>query len=157
VAELISAGLLMYNLKGNELQLFLVHPGGPFFKKKDEGYWGIPKGLIEKNEDLFTAAKREFEEETGIAPVGEFIPLDFIIQKSRKKVYAWAFAAKDNSPIQIKCNNFEIEWPPHSGKKQSFPEVDRGEFFSFEDALKKINASQIEFINRLKKYLSLEN
>lgn len=155
MAELISAGLMMYTFDEKVLKVFLVHPGGPFFIKKDDGYWGIPKGLAEKGEDLFEAAKREFEEETGIIPDGRFITLDFIIQKNGKKVYAWAFQVKDDSPIEIKCNTFELEWPPHSGKKQNFPEVDKGEFFNLENAIKKINSAQIEFINRLKRYLKL--
>lgn len=155
MAELISAGLMMYTFRGKELNVFLVHPGGPFFIKKDDGYWGIPKGLIEKDEDLLETARREFEEETGISPEGEFISLDSIIQKSGKKVYAWAFQADNNSPVEIKCNTFEMEWPPHSGKKQKFPEVDKGEFFNLENAIKKINPSQIEFIVRLKNHLQI--
>jgi predicted NUDIX family NTP pyrophosphohydrolase len=155
MADLISAGLLMYCFKNNVLKIFLVHPGGPFFQKKDEGYWGIPKGLAGKDEDLLDAAKREFEEETGITPEGKFIPLDHVIQKSGKKVYAWAFGAKDDSPIEITCNTFEIEWPPRSGKKQKFPEVDRGEFFSEKEARKKIISAQAEFIDRLEKYLNI--
>ena len=155
MAELISAGLMMYTFRGKELNVFLVHPGGPFFIKKDDGYWGIPKGLIEKDEDLLETARREFEEETGISPEGKFISLDSIIQKSGKKVYAWAFQAYNNSPVEIKCNTFEMEWPPHSGKKQNFPEVDKGEFFTLENAIKKINPSQIEFIVRLKNHLQI--
>jgi predicted NUDIX family NTP pyrophosphohydrolase len=155
MTELISAGLMMYSFKGKELKVFLVHPGGPFFLKKDEGYWGIPKGLTEEDEDLFEAAAREFEEETGIIPEGKFIPLDYITQKSGKKVYAWAFETEHDSPIEIVCNTFEMEWPPRSGRKQNFPEVDKGEFFKIEDAMRKINPAQVEFINRLKKYLHI--
>jgi predicted NUDIX family NTP pyrophosphohydrolase len=153
MAELISAGLMMYTFKDKKLEVFLVHPGGPFFVKKDEGYWGIPKGLVEKGEDLFETAKREFEEETGIIPEGKFIPLGFVTQKSGKKVYGWAYEVPNHMPVEITCNTFEMEWPPHSGKKQNFPEVDRGEFFNIQNAMKKINASQIEFINRLKEHL----
>lgn len=153
MAELISAGLMMYTHKDKKLKVFLVHPGGPFFTKKDDGYWGIPKGLIEKDEDLLETAKREFEEETGITPEGKFIPLGFVIQKNGKKVYGWAYETNNDSHIKIKCNTFEMEWPPHSGKKQNFPEVDKGEFFEIEDAIKKINSSQIQFINRLKEHL----
>ena len=154
MAELQSAGLMMYSLKNSKLKIFLVHPGGPFFTKKDEGYWGIPKGLVEKDEDLFETAKREFIEETGIVPSGKFISLDSVIQKSGKKVYAWAYEAEDDVPIEITCNTFELEWPPHSGKKKNFPEVDRGEFFTVEEAKKKINSAQIDFIDRLEKYLN---
>jgi predicted NUDIX family NTP pyrophosphohydrolase len=153
MAELISAGLMMYTYKDKKLKIFLVHPGGPFFIKKDNGYWGIPKGLVEKNEDLFETAKREFEEETGIIPNGKFIPLGFVIQKNGKKVYGWAYETNDDSLTEITCNTFEMEWPPHSGKKQNFPEVDKGEFFNIEDAIKKINSSQVQFINRLEKHL----
>ncbi len=145
----ISAGLLMFTRSGGNLKVFLVHPGGPFFKKKDEGYWSIPKGLQEDGEDLLAAAKREFEEETGIIPEPEYIPLGEIEQKNNKKVYAWAFEGKPEAPSEIKCNTFEMEWPPKSGKKQSFPEVDRGAYFSLEMAKVKINKSQIEFITRL--------
>jgi predicted NUDIX family NTP pyrophosphohydrolase len=153
MAELLSAGLMMYSLKNSKLKIFLIHPGGPFFSKKDEGYWGIPKGLPEKDEDLFKAAKREFEEETGIVPEGEFIPLDSVRQKSGKKVYAWAYEVENDAPIEITCNTFEMEWPLRSGKKQNFPEVDKGEFFTAEEAKKKINPSQKDFIDRLEKYL----
>jgi predicted NUDIX family NTP pyrophosphohydrolase len=133
----------------------LVHPGGPFFIKKDNGYWGIPKGLVEKDEDLLETAKREFEEETGLTPEGNFISLDFITQKSGKKIYAWAFKVNDDSPFEIKCNTFELEWPPHSGKIQNFPEVDKGEFFNLDNAVKKINPAQAEFIFRLKNHLKI--
>jgi len=153
MAELISAGLMMYTFRDKKLKVFLVHPGGPFFVKKDEGYWGIPKGLVENGEDLFETAKREFEEETGIIPEGKFIPLGFVTQKSGKKVYGWAYEVPNDMPVEISCNTFEMEWPPHSGKKQSFPEVDRGEFFNIQNAMNKINAAQIEFINRLKEHL----
>ncbi len=153
MAELISAGLLMYTYKNKKLKVFLVHPGGPFFTKKDAGYWGIPKGLVEKDEDLFETAKREFEEETGITPEGKFFHLGFVKQKNGKKVFGWAYEVNNDLPIEITCNTFEMEWPPHSGKKQNFPEVDKGEFFSIEDATKKINSAQIDFINRLKEHL----
>lgn len=153
MAELVSAGLMMYTYKDNKLKIFLVHPGGPFFIKKDDGYWGIPKGLVEDGEDIFEAAKREFEEETGIVPEGTFIPLGFVTQKSGKKVYGWAYQIDSDLPVEITCNTFEMEWPPHSGKRQNFPEVDRGEFFNIQDASKKINSAQIEFINRLKEHL----
>jgi predicted NUDIX family NTP pyrophosphohydrolase len=153
MAELISAGLMMYTFRDKKLKVFLVHPGGPFFVKKDEGYWGIPKGLVENGEDLFETAKREFEEETGIIPEGKFISLGFVTQKSGKKVYGWAYEVPNDMPVEITCNTFEMEWPPHSGKKQSFPEVDRGEFFNIQNAMNKINAAQIEFINRLKEHL----
>jgi predicted NUDIX family NTP pyrophosphohydrolase len=150
----ISAGLLMYYYKGKNLKIFLVHPGGPFFAKKDEGYWGIPKGLVNEGEDLLDAAKREFEEETGIKPSGEFFELGSITQKGGKVVYAWAFSCDSDIIKEIKCNTFEIEWPPKSGKTENFPEVDRGEFFSEETARKKIYSFQEILIDRLKNYLN---
>jgi predicted NUDIX family NTP pyrophosphohydrolase len=152
--EKLSAGLLMFARNNGELKLFLVHPGGPFFTKKDEGYWSIPKGLPEEDEnDLLETAKREFEEETGIIPGGEFIPLGTIIQKNKKVIHAWAFEIDKDDAIIIKCNTFDLEWPPKSGKLSSFPEVDRGEFFSVDEAKKKINSAQIELIDRLEEYL----
>lgn len=153
MAKVVSAGLLMYCFNGKKLKTFLVHPGGPFFTKKDEGYWSIPKGLPEKNENIFDTAKREFTEETGIFPSGDFIDLNSVIQKNGKQVFAWAFETPNDDAIEITCNTFDLEWPPHSGKIQKFPEVDKGEFFEAEIARKKINSAQVEFINRLEEYL----
>jgi|SRR5690606_5091633 predicted NUDIX family NTP pyrophosphohydrolase len=152
--EIISAGLLMYFKNKDELKVFLVHPGGPFFKKKDLGYWGIPKGLPNDFEDLLDAAKREFFEETGKEAHGKFIPLGTVIQKGGKKIHCWAFRGESDEQFDVKCNTFEIEWPPGSGKKQSFPEIDRGEFFIIDEARKKINPAQEEFINRLLEHLN---
>lgn len=149
----ISAGILLYKIENNNLKIFLVHPGGPFFANKDEGTWSIPKGLPEENEELLNAAKRELEEETGIKPGNGFVPLGEIIQKGGKTVYAWASEYKGESNFELKCNDFEIEWPPNSGKKQSFPEVDKGEFFDPGTAMKKINQAQKEFIVRLENHL----
>ena len=148
MTENISAGLLMYSRK-NGLKVFLVHPGGPFFMKKDDDYWGIPKGLTEEDEDHLQAAVREFEEETGIKPVGEFIPLGSIIQKGGKKVYAWAFEYSDDVPVKITSNTCHIEWPPRSGKKITIPEVDKGEFFTIEEAKVKMKKAQQDFLDRL--------
>jgi len=149
----VSAGLLMYSIDNGELKVFLVHPGGPFFTNKDEGYWGIPKGLQESDEDLLETALREFQEETGIIPAGEYIPLGTVRQKNNKTVYAWAFSVENSLPIEITSNTFEMEWPPRSGIRQHFPEVDKGEFFSPEIARKKIVEAQGEFISGLEKYL----
>lgn len=151
-----SAGLMMYTINDGELKIFLVHPGGPFFKNKDNGYWSIPKGLIEGEEKLLDAAKREFEEETGIIPVGEFIPIGTVAQKSGKIVHAWAFNINNDSPVSVKSNLFEMEWPPRSGRKQKFSEIDKGEFFTEETAREKINTAQIEFIERLKFFLMIK-
>jgi predicted NUDIX family NTP pyrophosphohydrolase len=153
----ISAGLLMYSLKNGKLKFFLVHPGGPFFTKKDNGYWGIPKGLTEGDEELLNAAKREFEEETGIKPEGEFLPLGSIVQKSGKRVHAWAFECENDNNIEIKCNTFKMEWPPKSGKFREFQEVDKGEFFPEEEVKVKINSDQLLFIERLKDILNKRN
>lgn len=144
----ISAGLLMFSRK-NGLRVFLVHPGGPYFAKKDDDYWGIPKGLTEEDEDHLQAAIREFEEETGIKPEGKFISLGSVIQKGGKQVYGWAFECPDNVPINIISNTCEIEWPPRSGKKITIPEVDKGEFFSIEDAKVKMKKAQHDFLDRL--------
>lgn len=146
----ISCGLLMYYKSGTEIKYFLVHPGGPYFKNRDLGYWSIPKGLVEEeDEDYLETAKREFEEETGIKPKGEYFPLDTIIQKNGKLVYAWAFQTESCEAIEINCNTFMLEFPPKSGKRIEIPEVDRGEFFDYEEAVTKINPAQIDFLDRL--------
>ncbi len=150
-----SAGLLMYRFKNGKLKVYLVHPGGPFFKNKDERYWSVPKGLVEEGEDLLAAAKREFEEETGIKPCGNnFIPLDSVVQSNRKIVHAWAFEHNENCPDVPKSNLCEITWPPCSGIKQQIPEIDKGEFFNLGGAKKKIKKAQAAFIERLVSHLS---
>lgn len=131
-----------------EPRVLLVHPGGPYWAKKDLGAWSIPKGEFVPPEDPLEAAKREFAEELGFAPQGEFILLGEVKQAGGKIVQAWAFEG-DCDPSACKSNTFEMEWPPRSGRKQSFPEVDRAEFFSIEDARTKINASQAAFLERL--------
>jgi len=151
-----SAGLLMYHKSENGLKIFLVHPGGPYFSKKDEGYWGIPKGLVEEDEELMQTAIREFEEETGIESNGKYVPLGTTIQRNDKIVHAWAFESDNSEQLDIVCNTFEMEWPPKSGKRQKFPEVDRGEFFSVDDARKKIYSAQQVFIDRLLQYLNIK-
>lgn len=149
----ISAGLLMYKFDGEELKVFLVHPGGPFFENKDNGFWGIPKGLVEREENLLAAAIREFKEETGIEPAGEFTSLGWVKQRSGKTIHAWAFEYFGDGEIKILSNNFELEWPPNSGRRQLFPEVDDGKLFSAEEALIKLSGAQAEFINVLKNKL----
>ncbi len=145
-----SAGLIMFRIHDGVLEVLLVHPGGPFWKTKDAGAWSIPKGEVEAGEDLLSAAQREFEEELGIKSTGPFHALGSIKQKGGKVVHAWAFEG-DCDVTQIQCStNVEIEWPPKSGKKISFPEVDRAEFFTIEVAKMKINAAQGELINALK-------
>ncbi|PTQ96876.1 putative NUDIX family NTP pyrophosphohydrolase [Mucilaginibacter yixingensis] len=148
-----SAGILLYRLKANEPEIFLVHPGGPFWRNKDEGAWSIPKGEFEDNEDALTAAKREFWEETGQNIDGDFIELHPIKQKSGKLVYAWALN-RDIDAASIKSNIFSIEWPPRSGRMADFPEVDKAEWFEIEIALKKINPAQIGLVEQLVGLLS---
>ncbi len=126
-----SAGLLMFRRRKDQLQVFLVHPGGPFWKNKDAGAWSIPKGEYGEKEDPLDAAKREFEEETGIKPAGEFILLDQMKQPGGKIVSAWAVEG-DCSSKAIRSNTFSMEWPPKSGRQQEFPEVDRADWFSLE-------------------------
>jgi len=143
-----SAGLVMYRIRDGQLQVLLVHPGGPFWAKKDLGAWSIPKGEIEPNEDALSTAKREFEEETGIKPDGEMVSLGAVRQKSGKTVAAWAFAG-DCDAREIRSNFFSMEWPPRSGKQQQFPEIDRAEFFTLEAAKEKIVAGEYELLQRV--------
>ena len=150
----ISAGLLMYRKSGSFLEVFLVHPGGPIWAKRDQGAWSIPKGLIGEGEDKLEAAQREFAEETSILPSEPFIYLGEIRQKSGKHVYGWAFEGNCDSS-QVKSNTFALEWPPKSGQMKEFPEIDKGEFFSLSDARRTINQNQAEFLDRLEKHLGL--
>jgi predicted NUDIX family NTP pyrophosphohydrolase len=143
-----SAGVLLFRKINGELQVFLVHPGGPFFRNKDDGSWSVPKGEFLEDEDPLAAAKREFEEETGQAINGKFIPLTPIKQKGGKTVQAWAVEG-DIDHTAIKSNNFEIEWPPRSGSQQSFPEIDRAEWFDMDTAKIKINQAQVALIIEL--------
>jgi predicted NUDIX family NTP pyrophosphohydrolase len=144
----LSAGLLMFRIKDGALQVLLAHPGGPLFKKKDEGTWTIPKGEPDPGEDLLLAAQREFREETGLESHGPFIPLKPIQQKGGKIVHAWAFEA-DCDPSSIRSNLFTMEWPPHSGRQAQFPEVDRAEFFNLREARQKIKAAQYALLEEL--------
>ncbi|SDF79681.1 NUDIX domain-containing protein [Mucilaginibacter sp. P25] len=143
-----SAGILLYRKAAHGLQVFLVHPGGPFFKNKDEGSWSVPKGEYLPDEDPLKAAKREFREETGHEITGDFIALNFIKQKGGKTVLAWAVEGNID-PGNIKSNTFEIEWPPRSGKKQTFDEIDRAEWFDMATAKIKINPAQAALIDEL--------
>jgi predicted NUDIX family NTP pyrophosphohydrolase len=136
-----SAGILLYRKINKQLQFFLVHPGGPFYKNKDQGAWSIPKGEFLDDEEALTAAKREFFEETGQVINGEFIELTPVTLKSGKIVHAWAVEGDINHEI-IFSNSFEMEWPPKSGKKQSFPEIDRAGWFYGDEAILKINTTQ---------------
>src|SRR5207249_10192 len=126
----VSAGLLMFRVREGRLEVFLAHPGGPFFAKKDDGHWSIPKGETGPGEEPVAAAVREFKEETGIQPAGELIELGSVKQRGGKIVHAWAFAGDWDETRPFRSNTFEIEWPPMSGQRQSFPEIDRVAFFS---------------------------
>ncbi|NCO11155.1 hypothetical protein CO038_00270 [Candidatus Pacearchaeota archaeon CG_4_9_14_0_2_um_filter_39_13] len=157
-----SSGLLMYKLKDSKLYFFIVHPGGPFWKGKDKGAWSISKGEIDdrnySHEAMLENARRELKEEVGVdAPMEEekYIYLGEITQKSGKVVHAWAF---EGDFFLLQCTSFaEIEWPPKSGKKIKFPEVDKAGFFMEKEAMEKINPAQIPFVDRLKNYLKEAN
>ncbi|WP_276504223.1 NUDIX domain-containing protein [Terrimonas pollutisoli] len=143
-----SAGILLYRFSVGLPEVLLVHPGGPFWAKKDIGAWSIPKGEFEAEEDPLSAAQRELEEETGIKAEGNFIELTPVKQKNGKLVYAWALE-KEVDAGSIKSNSFEMEWPPKSGKKKSFPEIDKAAWFGVTEAKEKILAGQVPFINEL--------
>jgi predicted NUDIX family NTP pyrophosphohydrolase len=143
-----SAGLLMFRLRDGEPEVLLVHPGGPFWATKDEGAWSIPKGEFPAEEQPLAAAQREFEEETGCRARGPFIPLTPVTQRSGKLVHAWAVEGDCNAAL-LRSNVFSLEWPPNSGRRQEFPEVDRAEWFSVPVALRKINPAQRAFLTEL--------
>jgi predicted NUDIX family NTP pyrophosphohydrolase len=148
-----SAGLLMYRVRDGALEILLVHLGGPFWAKKDKGAWFLPKGELSPGEDEVAAAKREFEEETGLKPTASFLPLGSVKHKSGKTVTAWAFEG-DCEPSAMKSNTFTIEWPPRSGKQGVFPEIDRAAFFTIEAARDKMHPAEFEFATRLATMLS---
>jgi predicted NUDIX family NTP pyrophosphohydrolase len=144
-----SAGLLMYRrTAAGTLEVLLAHPGGPYWQAKDEGAWTVPKGDYETTEEALAAARREFAEETGFEPVPPFLPLGEIVQKSGKRITAWAFAG-DCDPARLVSNEFEIEWPPRSGRRQSYPEIDRVAWFGSDEARRKMNAAQGALLDRL--------
>ena len=142
----------MYRYREGELEVFLVHPGGPFWAKKDSGSWSIPKGEFKPGEDPLASAQREFREETGFDAKGEFVPLQAAKQPSGKIVHAWAVEG-DCDAERIKSNTFSLEWPPNSGKRQDFPEVDRAGWFTMDAARSKIVKGQIAFLDELKRVL----
>jgi predicted NUDIX family NTP pyrophosphohydrolase len=150
----ISAGVLLFRRTGEGgCELFLAHPGGPFWAKRDAGAWTIPKGVPHAGEDLLTAARREFEEETGIAIDGPFIPLGSVRQKAGKTVHGWACEG-DADPTTAHSNSMPFEWPPRSGRWITVPEVDRCSWFDLSTARAKINVAQQTFIERLEQFLS---
>lgn len=149
----ISAGLLLYRLREGEPEVFLAHPGGPFFLRKDDGHWTIPKGEPDEGEELLAAAQREFGEETGFTPGGPFIDLGTILQKGGKTVHAWACEGDMPGGHTHRCNTFETEWPIGSGKFEAFPEIDKVCFFSIGEARVKLKEAQTPLLDRLLEHL----
>ncbi|MFZ5998234.1 MAG: NUDIX domain-containing protein [Nitrospirota bacterium] len=149
----ISAGLLMFRRTHGRLRVFLVHPGGPFWAGKELAAWSIPKGLVNPGETPLAAAQREFEEETGCTPSGQFMPLNPVRQPGNKVVQAWAVEG-DCNPSAIKSNYFSMEWPPRSGRLQEFPEVDRADWFDIEEAKIKIHKGQVPLLEELQERLA---
>jgi predicted NUDIX family NTP pyrophosphohydrolase len=147
-----SAGLLLFREASGRLEVLLVHPGGPFWTKRDEGAWSIPKGEFGDDEEPLAAARREFQEETGFTPDGELIPLKPLPQPSGKLVYAWAMRG-DADPARLRSNTFSLEWPPQSGRHQEFPEIDRAAWFTVEAAGGKILKGQAGFLDQLREEL----
>jgi predicted NUDIX family NTP pyrophosphohydrolase len=149
VPAVISAGILLYRRRGGALEVFLVHPGGPFWAKKDEGAWSVPKGLVSAGEEELACARREFTEETGFDPgrSGREKDLGTYRQPSGKHVHVWALEG-DCDPTQLRSNTFELEWPPRSGQKKQFPEVDRGGWFDRAAALIKVTKGQREILEK---------
>jgi predicted NUDIX family NTP pyrophosphohydrolase len=149
----VSAGLLLYRHGPHGLEVFLAHPGGPWWTGRDAGAWTIPKGLIEPGEDPLVAARREFQEETGFTPEGPFLPLGSIRLKSGKIVHAWA-AEGEADPARFTSGVFEVEWPRHSGHTRRFPEIDRCGWFDLATAAGKLNPSQVALLGRLERVLN---
>jgi predicted NUDIX family NTP pyrophosphohydrolase len=149
-----SAGLLMYRKRNGELEVFLVHPGGPFWAKKNEGAWTIPKGEYDPGEEPLAAAQREFHEETGFTASGDFVALGSVRQKSGKIVIAWGFEG-DCDPVQLVSNTCAIEWPPRSGKQIEIPEIDRGRWFGLAEGRKHIREEQSQFLDVLYERVNL--
>ncbi len=147
-AAKVSAGILLYRLSANGPEVFLVHPGGPFWAKRDLGAWSVPKGEVDGDEDMLEAAKREFREETGAQIEGSFIELAPVRQPSGKVVHAWAIEG-DADASSITSNTFSIEWPPHSGESREFPEVDRAEWFTLAEARDKLLPGQRPLLDEL--------
>lgn len=145
----ISAGILLYRETPSGIEILLAHPGGPFFARKDDGWWMLPKGLVEPGEDLVDAALREFEEETGIRVAGPLVPLGETVGTSGKIVHIWACRWEEGDLPPIASNTFKLEWPPRSGELCEFPEVDRAFFFTEDEAREKANKTYLVFFDRL--------
>jgi predicted NUDIX family NTP pyrophosphohydrolase len=149
-----SAGILLYRRgHGGQLEVFLVHPGGPFWAKKDDAVWSIPKGEYEGDADALDAAKREFTEETSFSIAGTFIPLTPVRQPSGKLISVWAVSG-DVDAAKLRSNLFSMEWPPKSGRQQEFPEVDRGGWFDLQSARRKLAPGQVPFLSQLESILA---
>ena len=144
-----SAGLLAFRRAPGGLDVFLIHSGGPFYRRKDDGVWSIPKGEPGDDEDLLAAAQREFREETGFVVSGDFIPLGHVKQKGGKVVHAWAIEA-DFDAAALVSNTFQLEWPPRSGVMQEYPEVDRGAWYTLAEAQVKMLPAQLPLVERLR-------
>jgi predicted NUDIX family NTP pyrophosphohydrolase len=152
----ISAGLLMYRKRGGTVEVLLVHPGGPYWAKKDLGAWTIPKGECAPNEDLLACARREFEEETGFVPTGPFTPLVAIKQPGGKIVHTWS-SQGDWDPAMLRSDTFTMEWLPGSGQQREFPEIDRAAWYRLDEARKRILKSQGRLLDELERVLSRGN
>jgi len=154
MASRVSAGILLYRRSGGRVEVLLAHPGGPYFEAKDLGHWTIPKGEVDVGEELEAVARREFEEETGHrVPDGATAPLGAIVQKGGKTVHAWAVEG-DLDPALAASNTFEVEWPPRSGRRQTFPEIDRVAWLGLDDARRAVKSTQVPLIDRLEERLS---
>ncbi len=154
MAASVSAGILVYRVRAGMPEVFLVHPGGPYWRSKDAGAWSIPKGELEEGADALTTAQREFLEETGASMRGEFVALTPLKQPGGKLVHAWAVSG-DLDASSITSNTFRMEWPPHSGRQQEFPEVDRGGWFTIAVAKEKILAGQRGFLDQLAQHIAV--
>jgi predicted NUDIX family NTP pyrophosphohydrolase len=152
VGKKLSAGILLYRRRGPTVEVFLVHPGGPYWVRKDDGVWSIPKGEYAEGEDPLDTARREFTEETGSHVTGSFFPLTPLTQPTGKLVSAWAVEG-DLDPATVKSNSFLPEWPPHSGRRREYPEVDRGDWFDLPAASVKLQPGQRGFLDQLQKLL----
>jgi predicted NUDIX family NTP pyrophosphohydrolase len=152
----VSAGLLLFRRPGGRLEVFLAHPGGPFWQNRDAGAWTIPKGVIHDGEDPLAAAVREFTEETGVTPRGPYLELGWVRQKAGKTVHAWAWEG-DADPAAVTSNTMQCEWPRGSGRWLTIPEVDRCGWFTPAEARGKMNAAQAEFVGRLEALLARDN
>jgi predicted NUDIX family NTP pyrophosphohydrolase len=148
-----SAGILLHRRNGKAVEVFLVHPGGPFWKRRDNGAWTVPKGAIESGEEPLDAARREFAEETGFTVDGQFTEIGDFKQPGGKHVLVWAVEG-DCDPARLVSNEFEMEWPPHSGKRLRFPEVDRGGWFGVDEAREKLLIGQRPMLDSLLQHLA---